>query len=536
MKLRNLITAVALTAAVTLPATAATQNGKGIDNPMTQAVLRIYDRQLEADSTDWETWMGRAREYYIHSEYLRALNDINHALRHIPADKKAERDDALSLRANIYLQTDLLPQAITDLDAIISADPDNYVAIYQRANAKLQSENYQGASEDYRRLQRLNPRSAEALVGLARIAVKENNLGIANQLLDQAVELDPNNSEYYVRRASVRKSMGMHREAVDDLILALSTDSRSATATKALVEYGNTNYATVIAALTSAMQQAPRVGMFVYLRGVIAQAHYHYKDALADFQKIIDERLYDYNGIYASIAECQLALGRYQEALENIDHAIGMDNNKADHLIVKSQILRALDRPAEAFNIALQASVMHGGRNDAVVEMGLCRAAEGKWEEASTLFGEAQLESPEDPVIIMLRAWCLADHLNKPKAAEGFYNQVLQVEGYADTDVLSLRGFAMLKLGRETEAKAWMKNILDNVADPDGFINYMAVTFYANCNMPDEALECMRRSLEAGYANYYDWTRNASGAFTTAPLRDSLTYLSLLKRFDSLFN
>ena len=72
--------------------------------------------------------------------------------------------------------------------------------------------------------------------------MKENNLGIANEMLASAVNLDPNNAEIYVRRASVRKLMGDHNGAVDDLILAISSDNKHPKAMTELLDYGNTNY------------------------------------------------------------------------------------------------------------------------------------------------------------------------------------------------------------------------------------------------------------------------------------------------------
>lgn len=530
MRIRTLVAAAALV--LTLSA----QAQRGIDNPMTRAVLQVYEKQLQEDPTDWETWMARANEYYMHSEYLRSLNDIDNALKYIPESKKAERFDALLLRANIYTETGRAAEALNDLNSAVALQPSSYVALYLRANTLYTLERYDEAEADYKRLQRINPRSPDALVGLARIAVKENNLGTATELLDQAVAVEPNNSEYYVRRADVRKQMGLTRDAVDDLILAVSINSDDSRAIQHLVDMGKTDYPTVIAGLTSAMQQAPRVGMFPYIRGVIAQAHYNYKAALEDFKAINDKQLYNYHGIYASMAECQLALGRYNEALESIETAISMDPNSAGHFILKAQILRALGRAAEAFDIALKASVMNGGSNEALVEMGLCRAAEGKWQEAADLFGEASLENPDSPELLMLRAWVLGKHLNQPVAAAGFYSQVADLEGWDLDNVRSLKGFALLLNGDKEQAERWMDNILNTVEDKDGFIHYMGACFYATAGDNERAIALARKSIELGYANYYDWMTLNDGLCTVAPLRDDLTFLRLVDQHKILWD
>lgn len=523
-------------AAATLVLTLTAQAQSGIDNPMTRAVLQVYEKQLQEDPSDWETWMARANEYYMHSEYLRSLNDVDNALKYIPENKKAERFDALLLRANIYTETGRDAEALNDLNSAVALMPSSYVALYLRANTLYSLGRYDEASADYKRLQRINQRSSDALVGLARIAVKENNLGTANELLDQAVAMDPNNSEYYVRRADVRKQIGLTRDAVDDLILAVSINSDDSRAIQHLVDLGKSDYPTVIAGLTSAIQQAPRVGMFPYIRGVIAQAHYNYKAALDDFKAINDKQLYNYHGIYASIAECQLALGRYKDALENIETAISMDPNTARHFILKAQILRALDKPAEAFDIALKASVMNGGSNEALVEMGLCRAGEGKWQEAADLFGEASLENPDSPELLMLRAWVLGKHLNQPVAAAGFYGQVVDLEGWDLDNVRSLKGFAQLLNGDREQAVKWIENILATITDKDGFVHYMGACFYTVAGDNERAIALADKAMELGYANYYDWMTLNDGLCTVALLRDDLSFLRLIEKYKYLWN
>lgn len=543
--------ATALLATVTLMA------APPVDNPMTRAVLRVYEDQLKADPTDWDTWLRAANEYYTHSEYSRALNDVDNALKYIPAENKDDRFRALMLRASIYQQTGQKEQELQDLNSAVAIAPTSYVAVYQRANCLYELEKYTEAKTDYKRLQAMNSRSVEALIGQARIAVKEKNLGLANELLDQAVAMDPNNADYYVRRASVRRSMGNHRGAVEDLLLALSTDASNMRATQDLVSYSSDNYEDVMAGLTTAIEQAPNVAMFVYLRATIAQTHFHYTAALADYKRILDRQLSTYNGIYASMAQCQLALCRYQEALDNVQRAISLDKEDADRYVLKSQILRAMAQYDQAVTAAARATVLAPGQSAPLIELGLCYAAQQKYQQAVELFGEVSMSNPDQPYAYMLRAWLLAAHLHQPTAASGFYQHVTTLDNYAIDNVNSLRGFAQLFNGQTAEARLWMENILNTVPDTDGFLNFMGACFYARAavgaadtstaaegdavaaaDSPDtaKALECMERSLALGYANRFDWTANTDGRITVSPLRSLPAFSALLARFNHIFN
>ena len=193
----------------------------GFNNPMTQAIMNVYQQHLVEDPTDYDTYYRRANEYYKYNQYSKALSDINNALKYTPSENVDMRVQSLILRANIYILTGKKDFALVDLTEAIALSPTDYSAIYQRANLEYDAGKYQEAKADFQRMQRLNNRSVEALIGLARVAVKENNIGLANEYIDQAVALAPTQSEVYVRRASVRQLMGNDNGAVEDLIIAI---------------------------------------------------------------------------------------------------------------------------------------------------------------------------------------------------------------------------------------------------------------------------------------------------------------------------
>ncbi len=507
--------------------------GAVIDNPVTKAVIAVYDKQLRENPKDYMTWFRRANEYYRHNEYVHALDDVNNALTYAPGGDTDLRFQGYMLRAGIYNQTGKQQLALADLNSAVALDPNSYAAIYQRANTQFELGNYQGARADYAKLQRLNARSTEALLGLARCAVKENNLGIASDMLQQAVDFDPNNPEIYVRRASVRRLMGDHNGAVDDLVLALSLKSDNPKAVEALVEYGNTNYAATIAGISNAIQLAPDNPLYRYLRASIAEAHYNYVAAIEDFQKIIDERMYNYHGIYASIARCLYGLGRYDEALAQIDAALAMTTDVADHYVLRSKILRALKRPEDAIQAAALGLTVNRESTAALTEMALNYIDKQNYKEANSLLGEAIMTDANNPSLLLLRSWLLKNHLNQPVAASQYDRKTLDVEVYKD-DVRSLRGFALLNLGRTQEADAWMSRMTAQ-PDNDGLVNYYGACYYTMRDNSDRALECAETSLKAGYSDLNNWIYNSDAPVNTGELRDDLRFLQLLQKYTAIF-
>jgi len=534
MNLKSIITFATAAAISALSSDAAAQSQE-LSNPITQAVLNVYAEQLRENPRDFEVYLQRANEYYRHNEYIRAMADVNKALEYIPESDKDARFRAYVLRAGINDQTKHLNEALADYTSAFAIDPESPLVIHQKANAEYSLGRYDDAKTDYQRLQRINPRSPEAYIGLARVAVQQNNLGMANDYLVQAVNFDPNNAELYVRRASVRKQMGDHNGAVDDLILALSSDNKHTKALNELVDYGNTNYAATMNGLTNAISQAPTVGMFRYIRAVIAQAHYNYLAAVDDYKYIIDNNLYKYHGLHASMAECRFALGDYTQALDDIDYAMGMTRNVADYYVLRSRILRALNRIDEAVEAAAKGLAIDRNSCPALAEMAMCYVTKQNYDEASALLAEATMTDAEAPIYYMLRGWVMATFQNKEKQAEDQYEKVTEMDHFFMDNVRSLRGFALLFLGNESQGARWMDNILDTVADNDGMLHYYGACFYARSGNSDRALRCAEESLKLGYANYHDWNDANDGLINVAPLRDDLRFLNLLHRYRHIF-
>ena len=245
--------------------------------------------------------------------------------------------------------------------------------------------------------------------------------------------------------------------------------------------------------------------------------------------------MYNYHGIYASIAECNYCLGNYADALDFIDRALGMVRNNADHYVLRSKILRAMQKYDDAVKAAATALAVDRQNNDALVEMALAYVGVGNYDEASNLLGEAILNDAENPYYMMLRAWVFEKYLNKENAAEDLYNKVADMDHFYIDNPRSLKGFAQLFLRQTELGKRWMDNILAMVTDYDGLIHYYGACFYAQYGDLDKAMELASKSLDLGYANYHDWTEAVDGRINVAPLRDDLKFLNMLHRHDAIF-
>ena len=108
-----------------------------IDNPITIAVIKVYDKELQSNPKNYMVWFRRANEYYRHNEYDKALNDVNNALKYVPTSDTDLRFQAYMLRASIYERTHKLHEALSDLNSAVTLDPESYAAVYLQSQHRI---------------------------------------------------------------------------------------------------------------------------------------------------------------------------------------------------------------------------------------------------------------------------------------------------------------------------------------------------------------------------------------------------------------
>jgi tetratricopeptide (TPR) repeat protein len=524
--------------AVSLTAFAASAQ-QTIDNPVTQAMLDVYASELKNNPKDADIYFRRANEYYKFNQYLRALADIDKALEYAPESNTDLRFQSYMLRADIYQMLSKHEESLADFTKAYELDATSFMALYQKANEEYELGDYAAAKSDYTRLRATNPRSVEALTGLARVAVKENNIGLASEYMDGAVDMMSADSDIYIRRALVRKMQNNNTGAVTDLLMSISIDNNPR-AFQELINLANEDYPAVMSGLSTSISYAPQQGMLYYIRGFIAQAHDHFSTALADYNKLIDQNMYNYAGLYNSMAQCQLALCKYSEALNNVNQAISMDGGKnAEYYTTKARIYYAMGKNDEAQkNIKLATASGDSSVSTKQFE-GFVDFAVKDYSAANDVYAEMIIDKPEDMRNYMYRAWVLADGMKQTSGSQSLYNRIVSLT--EDTPesglaaVNSCRGFALVFAGKKDEAKTWAENLCRDYSNTDGYLSYIAACVYAQAGENDLAFAKLEDALKLGYGNLYEITTANTGRMSLAPIRKDSRLNALIARYAHLF-
>jgi tetratricopeptide (TPR) repeat protein len=145
------------------------------------------------------------------TRYTEAILSFDHALA-----LKSDLTDAYLLRGRANLELTQLEPAIRDFTKAIQLRPGSAEAFVDRATVRFAQEDYQAAIADCGEALARDSRLARAynLRGMARL--KTGSPQQALQDLSRALELAPDESNYF-QRAATYQSMGEHRKAIADL-------------------------------------------------------------------------------------------------------------------------------------------------------------------------------------------------------------------------------------------------------------------------------------------------------------------------------
>ena len=212
----------------------AQQQDDDLKKRINEAVMNVYNEEISRNPNDYESLCGRANQYFVNGDYLRALDDVERAIRLTPANQKDLRFEELMLRAKIYDVRGDREKRLADLYAANNIDPAHINCLGLLAEANCEMEHYDDAEQCFQRIIRLQPNNYDALAGLARIEVKRKNFGKAAEYVDRAVKLYPAEPAVFINRAEVLIMMEQYQSAAQDLISALSVGKNNKEAIESL--------------------------------------------------------------------------------------------------------------------------------------------------------------------------------------------------------------------------------------------------------------------------------------------------------------
>ena len=114
-----------------------------------------------------------------------------------------ENTVAYSTRASLYAEIEQYQKAIDDYSVVISRDPEDEDALYERALCRLMNSDTIGARLDLETIDKFNPKSAKSRLGMAMVYKAMGENAMAVELYDALIKANPKSWSLLRDRAEV---------------------------------------------------------------------------------------------------------------------------------------------------------------------------------------------------------------------------------------------------------------------------------------------------------------------------------------------
>ena len=252
-----------------------------------------------------------------------AGNAFDRALRLDPNNVRA-----LSGRADVERRRGDLDAARLTVDQALSVAPESAEALTDDARVRYAADDNPGAEAQLRHAIELNPDFADAHAWLGEVLRMLDRLPEALEALDRAVALDPEAAFSRGTRGQVLLALGRIDEGIHDLQAAVDAAPSISWARESLAD-GLTRLGRWDEALREyelLLEEGRRVEELQVKIVGVHEAAERYEDAL----RIVEEMLArDGDSVAALVVKghIQLETARFDEALENLNHAVELDRD-----------------------------------------------------------------------------------------------------------------------------------------------------------------------------------------------------------------
>ena len=168
---------------------------------------KILNKSKPKTEAEYQLYYKRAVCYYGLENFSEALKDINTVIEKYPSPQ------AKLLRAYINQALDDYEAQLIDLNELIALNPDNPEMIQWRASVLMESEKYEEAQQDIRRLlQYQSSPQLKSYLGLTYYYQEDPDSAL--MMFDEIIKEDPNFIQAYLYAASLCLDQGAYELAL----------------------------------------------------------------------------------------------------------------------------------------------------------------------------------------------------------------------------------------------------------------------------------------------------------------------------------
>ena len=479
-------------------------------NPITQATLDAYESLLKENPNDYFTLYQRAMQYYRMHLLDKAQDDIARALECTPDKEKVTKGQEYSLMASILMARHDYGKALEAVDAALALDPGNYAYLYMKGNLCLQLRSVGAARNAFAAMQRLQSRSQEALVGLARADIMEGDLNAAKAKLAQIEELNSSSWLTYSRIGDLYAEMNLNREAATAYLTSFALGTDQQRPAESMFALARKDYPAVKEALDAAMKASPSTLALYLLDANVAYETGHYSNAEKALSTLLSRDKSSHGSVEELMARTLFALDKLQSASEYASTALQL-NPRSSFKLTKAEIALAQGDATTALSLATSAHSASPSMEKALIIMARANMALGNNQAAVDNLSQLVMTNPGNLYPLMLRSYAYEAMGDKEKAlADRQRAASIDVDSFPG---IALKAMAQMETGKALDAD---RTLSSAGMSGNGEAAYWTAVAFAAVGDKAKAREYTEKARSQGYSNLY-YLNSAKGPLTLRP-------------------
>jgi tetratricopeptide (TPR) repeat protein len=223
---------------------------------------------------------------------------------------------------------------------------------------------------------------------------------VALRFFSEAIRLDPDNLQNYLDRGSVHAELGQHDQAIEDYRESLRRDPHHywALIWKGTSHLARQEYDQAEQDFDRAMQLRPNEAPPYWGRGRVFSARGEHDQAVAEYNRSLELDSRPAATTYLDRGIALARLGRLEEALNDLNEAIGQDPQREEAFVARGQVFLDLGDLGSAFNDFSDAIRFDPRMADGYFGRAQVHLDEEDYAKAIADFSQAITLEPNEPI------------------------------------------------------------------------------------------------------------------------------------------
>ena len=460
------------------------QQGR-INEDLLKRAIEQYQKITEKDVKDADSWVMLGRLYRFSQNSVEAEKALNNALKADP-----DNEDALAQLAQLYLTLGDVKQAVEKLKSATDRRP-NERTLVVLATAYEQMHDYKSAAETLKRAVELSPDDGRLQRNLAQDLFASGQYDEALKIYQQLSMEDARNAMLWVRISEIYRAKHDYPKAQDALNKAKALDPENLTVRDAEISLldaqGKTDQA--ISSLKGVLEETARKtytaeesanrALLLEKLGILYVKATQYQQAIDAFRQITPLDADGAPRVAVQIVETYQTAKDYDSALREADAAKKKFPNEKMVVMAHASVLADRGKADEA---AGEVRGLLKGGADFDTELALARIYDkGKHfaEQAKALDqADALAKSDDQKVQVLFTRGAMYERMKNYDAAEGEFHKVLKLDP-DNAGALNYLGYMLAYRNiRLDEAQKFVVKALELDPDNPAYLDSLGWVYY----------------------------------------------------------